>query len=263
MKKLVLFLAVLALMLPNVYASADGKTMKTTMQALTPFMNLDESDYSVSFDYSRAKISGLSANALRLGKNYERFHNQVISSVMRGTYPAGIDSSLSAEFEPMFRYVAETGDMISASSPISINKMRTANALSFDSFVPSFTRRLSYLVCGGDQQHPHKCPTRVNTGIYKSTLTEMQNYLKSAGYHNTYWPGCGIGGYPCQYDFSKTAYAYGCNGGQFRNQANIAKSGSKWTYSWQSPEPNPEIFSYSWPVYWWGTYVNWWHNSYC
>lgn len=34
----------------------------------------------------------------------------------------------------------------------------------------------------------------------------------------------------------------------------------------QSPEPNPELAAYPWPIYpgnWWGPFVYWWHHYFC
>ncbi len=58
-------------------------------------------------------------------------------------------------------------------------------------------------------------------------------------------------------DYAQDVTAYGCNDGVFREQAIIRSS---ITYETYTPEPNPEIVSYSWPSWWWGPYVLAWHG---
>lgn len=208
------------------------------LNRLTPYMSLNK-DYSVNFDSIRANTDKLPNSYVRLGERYEFYHNNLLQiAKAEGIYSKRIkelpDNQLfSSFFESKSTTTAQAA--ISASS----------------------------LVCGGSQQQPHPCPARVNSGILKKSQTEISNYLKGIGFHNTYWPGCGPQEYTCSTDFTKWISAYNCTRGSFRTQASLFQSGTKWTYRTQSPEPNPEIFSYSWPVYWWGTYVSWWHLSFC
>ncbi len=106
---------------------------------------------------------------------------------------------------------------------------------------------------------PHPCPPRGNSGVYRNTKDEIKNYLLSHGFHVV--PGYAT--YSYGDDFAKVVSAYGCDWGPFRHEAWPVQSGSRWTYKYQTPEPNPEILSYTWPAWWWGAYVNWWHRSYC
>ncbi len=117
--------------------------------------------------------------------------------------------------------------------------------------------------CSGEDA-PAACPPRWNYWMSWSTRAQVESWLASSGYHytagyagqdgNDYtvqmappaaWPNCGV---------------FGC----FRSQARIFGSGSSWSYNVQEPEPNPEIwYTYSWPEWWWGKYVDWWHHNYC
>ncbi|MBI2530149.1 MAG: hypothetical protein HYW05_03320 [Candidatus Diapherotrites archaeon] len=205
------------------------------LNKLLPYMALNK-DYSVKFDSVVAKAE-LPEKYVKLGKLYEEYHNNFIQAAKaNGVYSNKIKELPDNQF---FSNFFESKSTMTAQATISA----------------------SSLVCGGSQQQPHQCPARVNSGISKKSQTEISNYLKGMGFHNTYWPGCGPQGYTCSTDFTKWISAYNCTWGSFRTQANIFQSGTKWTYRTQSPEPNPEIFSYSWPVYWWGTYVSWWHLS--
>src|SRR6266550_2687823 len=117
--------------------------------------------------------------------------------------------------------------------------------------------------CSG-QDVPAACPPRFNYWMSWATKAQVESFLTSSGYHLTAgyaggdgldwtvqmvppaaFPNCGI---------------FGC----FRSQARGFGSGSSWSFNLQEPEPNPEIwFTYTWPEWWWGTYVNWWHHNYC
>ncbi len=57
-------------------------------------------------------------------------------------------------------------------------------------------------------------------------------------------------------DYAKNVNAFGCNNGELRSQGLVTGT---YTYNSQSPEPNPELLSYIWPVWWWGNYVLTWH----
>lgn len=113
--------------------------------------------------------------------------------------------------------------------------------------------------CGGGYDNPHTCPPRLDSGIYRDTRDDIEDYLLDNGFHLV--PS--YASYDYGDDFAKVVSAYGCGGGPFRHQAWPSPSGSVWTYRYQTPEPNPEVLSYWWPAYWWGPYVYWWHAEHC
>ncbi len=140
---------------------------------------------------------------------------------------------------------------------IKSNKIDSTNIAKFEKFFESVaegnnTSQESGDVCGGSQNNPHPCPPWNNSGIYKNSRTAIVNYLLSIGFHQTAW----YASYNNN-DYTKGCDAYGCSSPIFRTQAIIFQSDSLWSYRTQTPEPNPEIFSYTWPVWWWGSYVQW------
>jgi hypothetical protein len=209
------------------------------LNKLTPYMVLNK-DYTVAFDSAKAKMDKLPNNYIKLGERYEKYHNNFVKIART----EGINSSKINQLpdRQLFSAFFESKD----------TKMTT-----------QVTAAASSLVCGGSQQQPHRCPARIDSGVYRKSQTEISAYLRSSGFHNTYWPGCGSQRYNCATDFTRWVSAYSCTWGSFRTQANLFQNGTRWSYRTQSPEPNPEIFSYSWPVYWWGPYVQWWHISFC
>lgn len=111
----------------------------------------------------------------------------------------------------------------------------------------------------GSFRNPTPCPPRVQSGQFFSTEAEVMQHLISLGYHRTANYAGGSSGR----DYTLVVDHPACGTGPFRIQANIRQQGPCWTYSTQGPEPNPEIRSYSWPHFWWGGYVAWWHAVYC
>ena len=111
----------------------------------------------------------------------------------------------------------------------------------------------------GDWSHPvpNYTPAR-----YSYTASNPESRLISIGFHHTASYACG-GGNCSTTDFTRgRSYAgpYGtCSSPRFRDHGNIVGSTS---YRIQYGEPNPEIGSYTWPYWNWGSYVSWWHNTY-
>lgn len=112
----------------------------------------------------------------------------------------------------------------------------------------------SNLVCGGSFQNPHPEPKPRFKGFF-STENIAKNNLVDNGYHKVSpYASWNYGN-----DYAKDVSAHGCDDSEMRSQAVVVQLGSIWRHSTQSPEPNPEVLAYSWPVYWWGPYAAWWH----
>ncbi len=120
--------------------------------------------------------------------------------------------------------------------------------------------------------NPHPCgtydhPVPSYTPMwYTTSSSSPEQELLNKGYHQTAYYACEQG---CTnsngdwVDFTRgRSYngPYGtCSSPRFRDQGRI-QSGS--LYAEQFGEPNPEVFSYIWPYWNWGTYVRWWHDNF-
>lgn len=207
--------------------------MARSLSELTPFVRPNP-DGTIYFDAASAVTAKLSVEMVQMGREYEKYHNGLITSVMSKGVKNARQGASQSKFESFFRQIARAGD-ITGTSPLQ-------------------------MACGGGMLMPHPKKDRIDSNIYKSSREELEAHLYSLGYHRTEPPGCG----PivnCD-DFTQWVDAYGCTQGAFRMQANVRHVATGWTYSTQGPEPNPEIMSYSWPAYWWGAYVAWWHARY-
>lgn len=110
----------------------------------------------------------------------------------------------------------------------------------------------------GDWSHP--VPN--STPSWSSyTSSKPETTLLSWGFHHTASYACGYGNCSTS-DFTRgRSYtgSYGtCSSPRFRDQGRITGSTA---FKIQYGEPNPEIFSYSWPYWNWGAYVKWWHDN--
>ncbi len=250
------------------------------MKDVDKYMRLDD-NRKIVFDRESALVDNVIKKSFSIGVAYEKYQNAVVEK-MKGDESNYIrmDPLLKGLFVPFYAAVQSSGSVSTSTIPLPIashiqksQEELTANANTNISLLHLSRKQFVDLaepqVCGGGKDKPHTCPKRVESGVYKNTQTEIANYVKGLGYHNTYFPGCGIGGYSCTTDFSKNLSAYSCSSGVFRMQANLStkttSTGVKWTFSiqgtQQTPEPNPEILSYVPPAIWWPGYVNWWHTE--
>ncbi len=204
---------------------ADAAHIEQQLKSLNPYLKIND-DYTLSLDDKGAQAAGLSTETIQLGRELVKLNNDIVS-LDKLSRP--IDRRRFAKFEPFFLYVANEG----------------------------FKGDVSILAgCGGGFTNPHPCPPWVTVGASWSSRQAVINYLVSIGYHHT-------AGYVGTDDYTKYVCYGGCCGGQMRSQAIIYQSGSNWGYRYQQPEPNPEVYDYSWPTPWWGAYVLWWHQYYC
>ena len=95
------------------------------------------------------------------------------------------------------------------------------------------------------------------------TLHYAQQLLEKKGFHQT--PAYAAFGYPnpthpVDHQYNDFISMHGCWDGVFRTEAVIHLNLEK--YHTSGPEPNPEIFGYTWPTVFWPTYVHNWHEIY-
>ena len=202
------------------------------LHALDKYMAFDK-DNKLQFDTISAIEDGLPFRMIYFGLKAKQVNNKMIYELK--TYENLSEKTIS-EIETLYG---------SSFKDLSSN--------------PSDKYQIMKDVCGGSWDNPHDCPLRLNSEVYRYTKDEIEDYILSQGFHLV--PK--YASYSYGDDYAKVVSANGCDGGPFRHQAWPSQSGSDWTYRYQTPEPNPEILSYTWPVYWWGSYVTWWHLAEC
>lgn len=214
----------------------SAEYLQRVFTEIGPFITIND-DKSLTFDQKAAHKSGVATKDVTVGIEFVEMQNELMILIKEdGFNSANIDKQKIKKFEPFFIGVATgTGSSMSSGS----------------------TSVLLGDVCGGSQSNPHDCPPNINSGIYYVTEGGIRNYLENQGFHQTYsYAGD-------SYDYTLGCGHFGCSSPTFRTHARIYLDGIYWTYWTQHPEPNPEIFHYIWPVWWWGSYVYWWHDSEC
>jgi hypothetical protein len=220
-------------------ATAEAKRLTEALREMGPYVKFRQ-DKTIVLDISSARHAGISATSVQIAIDMTELNNEVLTGKSLTASSSQVEE-LQARFEPMFKGIARGHN---PEAYLAQSGERTARAAT---------------ACGGNRSRPHPCPRRVNSGRYFRSQGALEAYLGYIGYSRS--PGWSSGYAPV--DFTKVVPAYGCNNGPFRRQAYGFRSGSRWTYWTQSPEPNPVLSRYIWPAWWWGSYVRWWHLEYC
>ena len=137
--------------------------------------------------------------------------------------------------------------------------LATQNLKIKESSTPALAVTAAAVNACGDWTHPvpNYTPGRTNY-----TSSNPETTLISWGFHHTAPYACGYGNCSTA-DFTRgRSYTgpYGtCSSPRFRDQGRITGTT---TFNIQYGEPNPEVLSYSWPYWNWGSYVQWWHSNY-
>ena len=228
---------------PPLSGTSSSTTLWSEIHAITPYVVIGE-DRSVVVNETQAYADGVPEATIRLATQIAALNNEVLANPDQ--FNAPIDPASLAAVEEFFLVVANgVPDDATSEGP---------GGLKQDS--GGVERQI---VCGGGPDQPHPCPSWKTVAATWNSSQAVINRLLTSGYHKT-------AGYASGYnasDYTMCVSAYSCGGCRFRTQAILYQSGNKWGYRTQTPEPNPEIFSYVWPAWWWGTYVRWWHFHYC
>lgn len=112
-------------------------------------------------------------------------------------------------------------------------------------------------VCGGGLNDHHIKKRLVPSITFDTKLEAITDLVIKQGYHQIRIPATSPEHHT--FDFAKKGQEYGCNDGEFRDQALIKPKGTQFYYDKQGPEVNPELWTYDWPASWWGLYVAVWH----
>jgi hypothetical protein len=206
--------------------SPEARQLIQYTDALAPFLSEDERGFH-HLDVAAAQRAGVSADALAFGHQMVALNNRIVAAVERGE-AHGLKPEDFAFIEPLYRYYADTG-------------ARPAQQSACGSFV-----------------NPDECARRLQSGLFFGSLEEVQDHLRSLGYRPTSFGARGGG--PAGLDWTLQR-DHPCGFGTYRNQANIRQDYQFcWTYTYQGPEPNPEIRTYIHPYPGWVGYVFWWHT---
>lgn len=232
--------------------STRGQKLERALSNVSQYLVLD-SDLTITVELERAKAADVSGFDRRVAKDFANLNNELVESDYRSINDPSLRSKqakrLVRRFEPYFERIATGKTEVE-----SIGRASKTLSQEWSDDVTTMDGG-----CGATREDPHPCPNRYWAANSWSSKSEVQDHLKSEGYHET----AEYAAYDTDIDWTKVVDAYNCSGGPFRNQAIIRQQNGNWTYNTQGPEPNPEIHGYVWPSVDWGTYVEWWHSNYC
>lgn len=215
---------------------SQAKQLHEQLQAISPYIKTDERGRQKLLR-NEAQRAGVSSKAIELGQKIVVTTNRLYNAAMNNK-PIENEPIDVSFIQPLFEAIATN--------------------MESERFAMAPTISASRYSCMGLQSRPDPCPQRRPTWQFFSSQTSVTKFLTNAGFHKT-------AGYACNnnpYDYTATVSS-NCGWRTFRTQATLRRDFSRWSFETQGPEPNPEILSYPWPVPWWGSYVLWWHRSYC
>ncbi len=253
--KNVLSLLALAVLLPvgvsSVYADEveryEVAKVSEAIREITPYLILGE-DKLVHFIKDKNDIP-LDPKLIEIATDMIEMQNSFISqAIANPNVKPTIDDELREKFSDVVREIQDKK-----------NRPVVSETSGWDWMLPEAFASHSILnVCGGSEDHPHPEP-RIEQKIY-SEIGSLNTHLLDQGYHLAdFYASTLEWGQDRDYTKIVIVDKYGCGSGPFRDQALI----TSWnTYNHQSPEPNPEVLRYGWPVWWWPSYVSWWHANF-
>lgn len=201
-------------------------------------------------DVDAASAAGIDSEMVALGAEVCASQNAAIANTQGGA------RARSTTTYPRLEHMHDVATAAAESA-------RTGGAgLSDQVVVGAVPAAASAHVCGNyDYPLPSSSPKRYTI----SGQGNIETYFTKQGFHPTAGYACGASNplSHCASDWTQSrsyANALGvCAAPAFRNQGYETGTLTGWI---QYGEPNPEIAGYNWPYWNWGSYVQWWHNTY-
>lgn len=244
-------------------------TLDADLKAVTEqFGTLDPSTHQATFDSREARRAGIDNELIRLAEELVRYQNSFVGDLRSGRARIGNgERPNSREYPRLRRFQQRASER---------GRSRSSNSQSLKAF--SLDNREEPL---GFETNLYSVNTETACGNYafpKPNVTPVRRYynqsspttwLTSNGFHIT--ANYATGAYGINY--TRPTFYSGvqgtCDSPKFRDDGTVANgttsTGAPYNMNLQFKEPNPEILEpyYGlWPYLGWGTYVQWWHNTY-
>jgi len=215
----------------------SAEQIDTALQNVTPFIMIDENKLG-KFDISTAKKSGISNENIQIAKKVLKAQNNMIQRVHENPNERMYVDDTDAEDLKEFKKAIQKGKQGNNESKL-------------------FGIQYAFVdVCGGSSSNPHSQPSTTYKYGFSTHSTAVSD-LTNNEFHKV--PVYASFTYGDDYHDPKTLY--GCTTDSFRHQSVIQADDSGYKHKeHHSPgEPNPEVFAYTHPVWWWSFYVIEWH----
>jgi len=215
----------------------EASEVADAINLVTPYVALDENGIA-SFTVKTKDIP-LDKKTIKIATNYMKMQNSYTSQAKDNpNKKPTINKELRDKFSNVEKDIKEKKYK---------SKNSITNTISLEWILPE-AFALWGDVCGGQAINPHPAPTIYN--YYRSQGAVA--WLGSNGHSLV--PSYASNNYGS--DYGKVVNAYGCGNGEMRAQAVVTSYNY---HTSQQPEPNPDINSYTAPVWWWDGYVFLWH----
>lgn len=236
------FLLVLSIAVPITMAIAtetpSAEKIDRALKKVQTYVKINDQKIG-TMDIETARINGISEKVLNIATQFLTAQNNMIQRI---------------HDNPNQRmYVAEEDSQELEKFRESIKKGKQSRGDVVDSLGVQFASAED--VCGGSSSNPHPQPSTTGSGPW-STETKARNAIPDAYHLVPFYASYNYGD-----DYHDPKTLYNCTTDSFRYQSIVVERDDEWYHSeHHSPgEPNPEILTYTWPVWWWGFYVAEWH----
>ena len=230
----------------NVFATPQSVEYTITevedaLASLQPHVTIDEKKIG-KIDVKKARANGLDEKTIKIGKEYLQYQNAMIKEIHENPdKKMKISDEGKKKFKKFNDKVRKEGF-----------KDRTIKIRFLDYVLP-----LAYADHKCNVDGPHPQPDSKYVGNYSTAQAAIDalpnTYEKVSEYAAAF-----------EHDYHDWVIAYNCFDGVFRYQTSIVDQHNDGDYQHRenhSPgEPNPEVLEYLWPVWWWGFYVEEWHD---
>ncbi len=217
----------------------DENAVEDALRSMDPYVTIDERKFA-EIHLKEARENEVSDQDIRIVIDYVAIINQIAGKYQKDPEGAEISNIDNKKFSKFFEKIKTNGG----------DKSREVQTNTHPDYEQTDTH-----AC--DVWGPHEQPPNTFSITYPTRVAAIDNL--SSGYQLV----ADYASHNEGNDYADWIEAYGCADGVFRLQSIVFETNQgEWQFSehhWPS-EPNPEIFDYDWPVWWWGLYVIGWHH---
>jgi hypothetical protein len=209
---------------------------------MEPYVTINEKKFA-KIHVNEAKKNGVSQESINITKDYVKMINNLAKEKQDNPKnKLKLSDSDKAKFSEFFAKVKNVGS----------NKSKIVQTNSYLDYLLPFAYAIPCNTFG-----PHPQPATTFDGPYSTRAVAIASL--SSGFN----PVPNYASVNDGDDYADFVSAYFCDNGVFRIQSIVGENpNGTWYFSEHhgSGEPNPEIFGYDWPVFWWGPYAYAWHS---
>ncbi len=220
------------------------------------------------FDSKEARKAGIDNDIIKLAEELVNYQNNLVEDLREGKARIGDKVKPSPQKYPRLRkFHQRAADKFKKTKASSFKLLNPGNEEKLLTFDTNFYAVNTETACGNYAfPKPNKAPVRY---FYNQSNPAPSSWLLNNGFHVT--ASYATGNY--QNNYTRETFYSGvqgtCDSPKFRDDGTAGNgttsNGAFYNMNIQYKEPNPEILELYyglWSYLGWGTYVQWWHNTY-